>query len=138
MEQKFYEELLENLFDGVYYVDTQKRITFWNKSAERITGYVKDDVIGRSCSDNILRHINENGDELCIQGCPVGRTLEDGKISDADVYLHHRNGHRVPISVRVSPVRDKKGKIIGAVEIFSDNSKRIDILKEMESLKKAG
>jgi len=34
----FYRELLDNLYEGVYYVDRQRRITFWNKAAETITG----------------------------------------------------------------------------------------------------
>jgi len=136
MEQKFFEDLLENLYDGVYYVDTQKVITYWNISAERITGYKKEEVCGRSCADNILRHINDKGAELCKKGCPLERTLKDGKIMDIDIFLHHKNGHRVPVSVRSSALRNEKNEITGAVEIFCDNSKRIDIIKELESLKK--
>jgi diguanylate cyclase (GGDEF)-like protein/PAS domain S-box-containing protein len=136
MEQKFFKDLLENLYDGVYYVDTQKVITYWNKSAERISGYRKEEVCGQSCADNILRHINDKGVELCKNGCPLGRTLKDGKIVDIDIFLHHKNGHRVPVSVRSSAIRNEKNEITGAVEIFCDNSKRIDIIKEIESLKK--
>ena len=36
--QDFYKELLDNLSDGVYFVDGERRITYWNKGAERITG----------------------------------------------------------------------------------------------------
>ena len=136
MEQELFKELLENLYDGVYYVDTQKVVTYWNKSAERISGYNKEEVCGHSCADNILQHINDKGVELCKKGCPLGMTLKDGKIRDTEIYLHHKSGHRVPVSVRASAIRNEKNEIIGAVEIFSDNSKRIDIIKEIESLKK--
>jgi len=136
MRQKFFEDLLENLYDGVYYVDKQKVVTYWNKSAERITGYKKEEVCGRSCADNILRHINNKGVELCKKGCPLGGTLKNGKILDTEFFLHHKNGHRVPVSVRTSAIRNEKNEIIGAVEIFCDNSKRTDIIKEIESLKK--
>jgi len=136
MEQKFFEELLENLYDGVYYVDTQKVVTYWNKSAERISGYSKEDVFGSSCADNILQHIDNKGVELCKKGCPLGKTLIDGKIRDTEVFMHHKNGHRVPVSVRASAIRNENNEIVGAVEIFSDNSKRIEIIKEMENLKR--
>ena len=133
--EKFYEELLENLFDGVYYVDREKKITFWNKSAEKISGYTKGEVMGSSCGDDLLKHIDNKGTELCVKGCPVGRTLNDGMIREADVYLHHKNGHRVPVSIRVSPIRDEKDDIVGAVELFVDNSHRKAILRAMKVLK---
>ena len=40
-DEKFYRELLDNLNDGVYFVDRDRRITYWSKGAERITGYKK-------------------------------------------------------------------------------------------------
>ncbi len=46
--------LIENVSDGVYVTDIERKILYWNKSAEKITGYVKEDIIGRKCSDNIL------------------------------------------------------------------------------------
>jgi len=136
MEQTFFKELLENLYDGVYYVDTQKVVTYWNKSAERMSGFSSEAVIGNCCADNILQHIDDKGVELCLHGCPLEQTLIDGKIRDVDVFLHHKDGHRVPVSVRASAIRNEKNEIIGAVEIFSENSKQLEILKEMETLKK--
>lgn len=135
MDVKFYKELLENLYDGVYYVNEAQKIIFWNKSAEKITGYSKEEVLHFKCSENILKHINDEGDELCVKGCPLKRTLSDGKIREDDVYLHHKNGHRVPVSIRVAPIKDENNKTLGAVEIFSENSKQMHILKELESLK---
>ena len=136
MEKMFYEKLVENLFDGVYYVDLDNVITYWNRAAERITGYARDEVLGSRCSDNILRHIDAEGNELCLAGCPLRASRSDGMIHEADVFLHHKAGHRVPVTVRVSPIRDESGAVMGAVEVFSDNSKRIDVLQEIESLKK--
>ena len=131
-----YEKLLDSLFDGVYYVDAQKHITFWNKGAERITGYTKGEVMGSCCASNILRHIDDNGRELCIQGCPISDTLTNGTVHESEVFLHHKRGHRVPVAVRVTPVYDDQGNVIGAIEVFTDNSSSIDILNEMEELKK--
>lgn len=62
---EFYRDVLNNLFDGVYFVDRECRITFWNKTAERLTGYVAREVVGRRCADNILVHVDGNGTNLC-------------------------------------------------------------------------
>lgn len=136
MKTEFYENILENLFDGVYYLDRERKIIFWNQAAERITGYSKADVVGSKCSANILRHIDEDGNELCEHGCPATATMADRKLHEGDVYLHHKNGHRVPVSVRVTPVTDDENEVVGAVEIFSDNSQRMDTLTELELLRK--
>ena len=135
MTENFHEKLLDSLFDGVYFVDNQKKIIFWNNSAENITGYTKKEVMGSSCSDNILRHIDDKGTELCIHGCPLGRTLKDGEVRDTEVYLHHKEGHRVPVHIRIAPVKNDDNEIIGASELFSNSSHQADILKELESLK---
>lgn len=135
MDTEMHKKILDCLYDGVYFVDPENKITYWNNAAEKITGYKKEEVLGFRCSDDILRHINDKGDQLCIMGCPLKRSLEDGRLREADVYLHHKNGHRVPVSVRVSPIQDEKGNIIGAAEIFSENSRKMDMLKELEVLK---
>jgi diguanylate cyclase (GGDEF)-like protein/PAS domain S-box-containing protein len=132
-----HKELLENLFDGVYFVDLTRRISFWNKAAERITGYTKSDVVGFCCADSILRHVDDAGRALCTEGCPLAATMQDGRGREAHVYLHHKQGHRVPVSVRTSAVRDDSGAIVGAVEIFSDNSNHHQILRELETLRQA-
>jgi diguanylate cyclase (GGDEF)-like protein/PAS domain S-box-containing protein len=128
-------QLLESLFDGVYFVDTERRITYWNAGADRISGFSRAEVVGSLCPDNFLRHIDEHGRELCHDGCPLAAAILDGQPREASVYLHHKLGHRVPVSVRVSPVRNEQGTVIGAVEIFSDNSNSLQILQEFEKLK---
>ena len=130
-----YKELLENLFDGVYYVDTKRIISFWNKAAERITGYKEDEVLGCSCANNILQHIDASGNELCLVGCPLHATLKDGEMREQSLFLHHKKGHRVPVHIRISPVKNEKGEVIGGIEVFSDNSQTIETLAELEKIK---
>ncbi|MSN26828.1 MAG: diguanylate cyclase [Geobacter sp.] len=129
------DKLLDSLFDGVYFVDRNRRITYWNTAAERISGYSKTEMTGSCCYNNLLRHIDTDGRELCLDGCPLSATILDGNVREAAVFLHHKLGHRVPVSVRTSPVRDDDGSIIGAVEIFNDNSNSMQILHEYERLK---
>jgi len=123
-DKKFYEEIIENLNDGLYIVDTNRVIKFWNKAAERLTGFTAEEVAGSSCSDNILMHVDEEGNSLCKGRCPIVYAFETGKGQEAEVYLHHKDGHRVPVWIRVGLIRDKNGNIIGASELFSDLSSR--------------
>ena len=131
--QNFYKELLDNLYDGVYFVDNERQITYWNKGAERLTGYKAEQVLGRSCRDNILNHCTGNGVELCLTGCPLSATMQDGALQEAEVFLHHANGHRVPVLVRVSPIMDE-GQIVGAVEVFSDNLRSVQASRQISTL----
>ncbi|HYL92237.1 MAG TPA: diguanylate cyclase [Alphaproteobacteria bacterium] len=119
-DASFYERLLDNLYDGVYFVDPERRITYWNRGAENLTGYAKTEAVGRHCFDNFLVHVDSQGQLLCMSGCPLTSTLQDGKRRECQIFLRHRHGHRVPVSVRVAPIRDSHGEITGAVEIFSD------------------
>jgi diguanylate cyclase (GGDEF)-like protein/PAS domain S-box-containing protein len=135
--EAFYKELLDNLFDGVYFVDRDRVITYWNKGAERISGYPAAQVIGRSCRDNILNHVTENGVQLCLTNCPLAGTMADGRPREADVYLHHSEGYRLPVTVRASPIFDSEGTIIGAVETFSNNSRLAESRRQIYKLRKA-
>ena len=121
-ETAFYRTLVDNLYDGVYFVNGERTITYWNKGAERLTGYTREEVAGRRCFDNILEHIDETGRCLCVEGCPLKGTIEDGIVRETEVYLKHKLGHRVPVSVRSAPIRNSIGQIVGAVEVFSDVS----------------
>ena len=112
------EDLLNDLFEGVYFVDKDRGITFWNRGAERITGYSAEEMLGRYCYDNLLNHVDEAGNQLCLNGCPLHATLQDGNPRSAQVYLHHKSGHRVRVDVKIRPLFIN-GEIIGATEVFS-------------------
>lgn len=115
--------LLDGISDGVYIVDRAQKIIFWSKGAERISGFSKEEVMGRFCANNILNHVDKNGLRLCVMGCPLGRSLRDGKNRKDSVFLHHKNGHRVAVDIDIYPFLDD-GKIMGAVEIFRDTSNK--------------
>ena len=120
MDKRFYQDLLDQMSDGVYFVTADRRITYWNGGAERITGYSAQEVLGHSCAEGILRHVNGAGRQLCLQGCPLLAVMEDGKPRRARVYLHHKDGQRVPVTVRGQALRDPDGEIVGSVEVFSN------------------
>lgn len=133
-DEIFYKKLLDHLNDGIYFVDQNRKITFWNQGAERITGFKASEVTKSYCFDNTLRHIDDQGRELCQQGCPLHLTLSDGEVREADLALHHREGHRVPVHLRIFPITDDMGRIIGAAEVFSNNQSKLDMIQRMKEL----
>jgi diguanylate cyclase (GGDEF)-like protein/PAS domain S-box-containing protein len=130
----FYETLLDNLSDGVYFVDRERRITFWNKAAERITGFAKSEVLGKRCADNLLRHVDNRGNSLCEGACPLSYSLRDGLKRSASVFLHHKKGYRLPVAIGVAPITGNRDEIIGAVEIFHDDSATVAALEKIKDL----
>lgn len=120
--KKSYQRIIDTLHDGLYFVDRDRKITYWNRSAEQISGFPAAEVEGRCCSDNILTHMDGEGNCLCLDKCPLAFTMEDGQPREAVVYMHHRDGHRVPVSVRTSALTDENGEIVGGVELFTDVS----------------
>ena len=134
-DSNFYKDIIDHLYDGVYFVDRERKITYWNKGAERITGYDASQVIGHSCRDDLLNHITANGEQLCQGQCPLAACMEDGAPREADVFLHHADGHRVPVLVRAAPLRDSSGKIIGAVETFSGDLGLMTVRSELRQLR---
>ncbi|MBI9043803.1 MAG: sensor domain-containing diguanylate cyclase [Anaerolineaceae bacterium] len=131
------ERIIDQLFDGLYFTNLDREIIFWNKAAERITGFTAEEVIGRSCSENILNHVDHEGNILCLGSCPLAATMADSNPREASVYLHHKKGHRVPVSVRTSILNDKDGKTVGGIELFTDisNNQANELrVKELEKL----
>lgn len=115
-----YSCIVDNTFDGVCYVDTERRVLFWNKAAEKITGYAAGDVLGHLCCDRLYIYTNENGESLCRKGCHFIQTIHNGRIYEDDVFLKGRQGQRIAVNIRIVPMYDEAGKIVGAVEIFRE------------------
>lgn len=114
--------VLAALSHGVYVVDTERRITYWNAAAAEIAGYDAEQVLGARCRDGLLDHVDDEGRVLCGDRCPLLQTMVDGRDRTVRVYLHHRDGHLKPVQVSAAALRDADGTIVGAVETFSDET----------------
>lgn len=136
MNDGFYRGLLNSISDGIYFVDRDRKIIFWNRGAEAITGYDRSEILESHCHSGKLKHMDREGNDICSGKCALALTIEDGQSRAEDLFLHHREGHRVPVSIRVSPVRDGKGSVVGAVEVFQDISSRISDIEKIEQLQK--
>jgi PAS domain S-box-containing protein len=115
--------VVDNLSDGIYFVDRRLRILYWNKGAEQITGFSAAEVVGHRCGLSLLNHCDEAGVDVCGKRCPLMATMRDGEQREAHVFLRHKDGHRRPVCVRAAALRDDGGKIVGAVETFTTTAR---------------
>jgi diguanylate cyclase (GGDEF)-like protein/PAS domain S-box-containing protein len=129
--------LLNTLFEAAYIVDENRKILYWNDACEAITGYTKEDVVGHYCYDNILRHVTEDGIQLCHDGCPLQDTIIRNVINEATVYLHHKKGYRVPVSVKTIPFYDDNDGTSKAIEFFTDVPSKAKLYQEHRKLKES-
>jgi diguanylate cyclase (GGDEF)-like protein/PAS domain S-box-containing protein len=127
--------LVDKLSEGVYLTDKDRRIEYWNEGAERISGYSAEDVQGCCCSDNLLMHVDCDGRSLCKGACPLAASMNDGVTRTDKVFLHHKEGHRVPVMVTTAPILNDEGWIIGGIETFHDVTTEMSALAQVEELK---
>ena len=109
--------ILDNVADGIVTVDKEGSVAWFNRAAEQITGFTKEEVLGKPCR-SVLQT------DLCgTEACPLEQTLRHHRnVANLEVVITNRWGRQLPVSVSTAPVKDKEGKILGAVETFRDLS----------------
>lgn len=134
---EFYRQLLEHIADGVYFVDRERRIQYWNRGAERITGFNATEILGRFCHDAVLNHVDSEGRLLCRgNGCPLTECMCDARQHENQIFLHNKEGRRVPVKVRAQPMFDEQGQVVGAVEIFSDATAEFELRRRTDAMQR--
>lgn len=119
-DPEIFRTVLDSLQTGVSMVDRNGKILFWNQGAERLTGHKRHEVVGRSRRESILPHCNDQGCVACGATCPFTRTMHEGKPQEAKMQLRHKEGHPVHVLMRIAPLRDPHGSIIGITESFDE------------------
>nr|WP_320012802.1 sigma 54-interacting transcriptional regulator [uncultured Desulfobulbus sp.] len=106
--------ILDSIADGVFTVDRNWRITSFNRAAEEITGWAREDAMGKSCSD--IFHSS-----ICGKNCAIAESLYKGApVANRSITIRDIQGSKVPISISAAPLTDHEGNIIGGVETFRD------------------
>jgi PAS domain S-box-containing protein len=117
--------ILDSIADGVFTVDRDWRITFFNRAAERITGIAKGEALGRPCCE-VFRA------DICESFCALRETTETGRcVVNRAITILGTDGKRVPISISTALLRDESGEVIGGVETFRDLSLVEALRKEL-------
>ncbi len=114
MQETLHNQLLDSVPDGVFTVDADWRITFFNRAAEQITGIRRQEALGRRCCD-VFRA------SICETACALKQTLATRRpVANKVVYIVNAQGERIPISISTAALKDARGKTIGGVESFRD------------------
>lgn len=117
------ETILESISDGVFTIDTDWRITSFNRAAERITGISRSEALGLRCSEVFKSN-------MCEERCPLAQTFATGRtVVNQSGYIVDLKGKRVPVSVSTALLKDAGGNVVGGAETFRD-------LSELEQLRK--
>src|SRR4030066_2142621 len=123
--EKFFNIIFNNVADGVFTTDGEGRITFFNKAAEEITGFLSEEAIGRYCYE-IFRA------DICQSRCALKKVLKTEKeIINLTVTILNKEGKKIPISISAAVLRDEKKEVIGGVETFRDLSVIEELKKEL-------
>ena len=122
----FFNVILDSVADGVFTIDQKSEITFFNRAAQEITGFTKEEALGHNCFDIFRANI-------CQTSCALKETIKTGReIINLPINIINKDGKELPISVSTAVLRDEKGKIIGGVETFRDLSAIEELKKELQ------
>ena len=117
LERNKLHAIFNSRIEGTFTVDKDCRITAFNRSAERITGYKSEEVYGRQCWQVLKAG-------FCKQGCPIfeqtDKSSATAEISVKETYLTNIKGSRIPIRLNIAPLVDEEGKVMGRVNTFQD------------------
>ena len=113
-DRRLVDLILDSVVEGVFTVDREFRITFFNAAAERITGFTAEEAVGRNCHD--VFHAT-----FCGLDCPLRQSLRAGRrVQNVEIDILSREGRRATISVCTAPLVDSSGAFQGGVETFRD------------------
>ena len=117
--------ILDSIADGVFTVDSDQKITSFNRAAEEITGIKKNEALGRHCWEVFKASI-------CESMCSLRHTMETCQpIVNQSIFIINSEGDRIPVSISTAILKDKNGRIIGGVETFRDLSLVEELRKEL-------
>jgi PAS domain S-box-containing protein len=122
-----FETILDSIADGVFTIDLDFNITYFNSAAQKITGVPGDQALGQKCFDVFRANI-------CQTVCALGQTMKTGRQRiNLPIDILNSEGYTVPASVSTSVLKDSEEKIIGGVEIFRDLSAMETLRKEISN-----
>ena len=115
---KLFRHVVEDLPAGIYIVDQERRIRFWNHAAERLTGRLSHEVVGHFLEDAV-QGCDRRGNNLSGEHCPVAMTLSQRQPQQCTAFYLHKNGHRTAVRIRTRPIMEY-GETMGWATVLFD------------------
>ena len=126
---RFINRIIDSMADGVFTMDAAGRISSWNPSMERISGYSAKEALGKSCQ--LLRCSRCFG-KSCPASIEKCRIVERGTSEAKECQLRHKDGHDVPVIKNASVVKGDGGEVLGIVETVTDMTELLQARKLAE------
>src|SRR5690606_19324812 len=130
----FHQKLLENMHDGVVFVDSQRQIFLWNHGAERLSGISGSAAYQRVWLPSLVQMRDERGAVVDDADCPVAAALATGCQSLRRLSIAGRNGKDAPLDLHTIPVVGRDGTTYGATLLLHDASSEISLEQRCQSL----
>jgi PAS domain S-box-containing protein len=113
-KEESFVETLNRIPDGLFTIDNEWRITYFNPAAEKITGFSAADAVGMYCKDVFKNSV-------CETDCALKRAIAEGRnIQNREYMITSIEGKEIPVICSTSVFRDGSGRIAGGLEIFKD------------------
>ena len=120
-DPRFFPLIFDSISHGIFTTDSLGRISSFNRAAEKLTGFQRQETIGRQCRD-VFRS------DHCRSICPLRQSIDSGESSeDHEITVLDKTGRSLPLAVSTAALRDREGEIIGGVEMFRD----LRLIKEL-------
>ncbi len=131
---KYWKTIVDTLQDGLMVLDPVGNILAVNPAAERLTGYSADELIGNNC-----RTLNCTGCDIYGRGegkqwCSL---FVSGEVRGKKCLISDKNRRAVHVLKNASVLKDSDGRLLGAVETFTDISEIVRQKQEIDSLRKS-
>ncbi|GAV21691.1 PAS domain-containing protein [Carboxydothermus pertinax] len=118
--RKYALDILDNINDGVFVTNKKRKIIYWNKAAEEITGKSKKEVLNKSCYEVMNFPLNDQGKCLCENNCPLLSTIKEGKVIKRYKTIFTRVEEKITLGVSTSPIINPLGQVLGGVAVFRE------------------
>jgi diguanylate cyclase (GGDEF)-like protein/PAS domain S-box-containing protein len=117
-QQFDYRMILEVLPLGVYVVNREGKIVVWSAGAEQITGYLRQDVLGRLREAELLEQSDIGDKPQPETPEPAAKSLREGATVAVQLSLRSKSGYSIPVQFQSVPLRNELGALLGAAKIF--------------------
>jgi PAS domain S-box-containing protein len=121
--------LLDGMFmtgAGLFAVDQDQRIIFWNQGAQAILGHTPDDMVGQTCFE-VMRALDESGQPNCMRACPVfDREVQKEPVSGQNLLVKTKDGTFRWLSMVYAFVASPDEGFSAVVHIFRDVTPEVE------------
>ena len=125
LDPRYFPLVFDSISQGIFTIDAEGRITSFNHSAERLTGWKRDEVLGKPCHE-VFRA------DICPRECPLKRSIRTReRTEDREVRILMRDGRPRPVAISTAALKGPDGEVVGGVEMFRDLSDVAELRKQL-------